>query len=286
MGISAADVKKLRDLTNAGMMDCKKALQETDGDMEKAKMLLREKGLADAAKRAHRTTSEGVVKVVENDTAVALAELNSETDFVARNDMFQSFADEMAQYVLTADADVDGEDDLSDEMKNKLKEIISTIGENITVGKCARMKKESDNFIATYVHGGGRIASMVRFKLSDGSASSKDEFQSYARDIAMQVASMAPVALDRDSVPESVVEEQKAVLRKQAQDTGKPAEIIEKMLDGQINKFFKEITLVDQAYIKDGKMTVTQLTKEIGNKVGADIKIDGYVRIEVGADSE
>lgn len=286
MAISAADVKKLRDLTNAGMMDCKKALEETGGDMEKAKLLLREKGLADAAKRAHRTTSEGVVKVVENDQAVALAELNSETDFVARNEMFQKFADDVADYVLNADNDVTGEADFSDDMKAKLKEIISTIGENITVGKCARMKKSAGKYIATYVHGGGRIASMVQFDISAPAAAEKSEFQDYAKDVAMQVASMAPVALDRDSVPESVVEEQKNILRKQAADSGKPSEIVEKMLDGQINKFFKEITLVDQAYIKDNKMTITQLTKDTGSKVGSDIKISGYVRIEVGADGE
>ena len=282
--ISAADVKALRDKTAAGMMDCKKALTETGGDMEAAEKILKEKGLSDAAKRVHRATKEGVVAIKENDSAVVVAEVYCETDFVARNDVFQKFADQVAEYILGESKEVKSADDFSAEFTETFKGTISTLGENITIGRISKIAKKDGSAVSTYIHGGGNIGVAVSFDLSDGAAADKDEFKAYARDVAMQVASMNPVALNRDGVPESVIEEQKDILRKQAEETGKPADIIEKMLTGQINKFFKDITLVDQTFVKDNKKTITQLTEEVGKSVGADITIAAYIRYMVGED--
>lgn len=282
MKIAAADVKKLRDKTGAGMMDCKKALAEAGGDFEQAVKHLKEKGLSDAAKRVHRATTEGVVSVAENEAGTAIAEVNCETDFVARNDVFQGFATAVAEYVLDKQDSVKSGDDFDNTMTEKMKEAIAKLGENITVRRCAFVPGGDKGYVSHYIHGGGRIGALVSFELGDKDAAKKDSFVQYARDVAMQVASMDPVALDRDAVPKAVADEQREILRKQALESGKPAEIVEKMLEGQMNKFFKEITLVDQAFIKDNKTTVSKLTKEVGKEIGTDIKIASYVRFMVG----
>jgi len=282
MRISAADVKALRDKTAAGMMDCKEALTEAGGDMAAAEKILKEKGLSDAAGRMHRETREGVVAIQENESAVVVAEVHCETDFVARNDVFQNFADQVAQYVLEESRAIQGADDFSTEFTETFKGTIATLGENISIGRIVKIARRDRHVISTYIHGGGKIGVAVDFELSDGAAGDRDEFKTYARDVAMQVASMNPLALDRDAVPQSVVEEQKEILRKQAAETGKPADIIEKMLTGQIDKFFKEITLVDQTFVKDNKKTIARLTEEVGEAVGVTIKIIGYTRFKVG----
>lgn len=281
--VSAADVKALRDKTAAGMMECKKALAQANGDMALAERLLKEKGLADAAKRVHRATKEGVVAIADGKDSVAVTEVYCETDFVARNDVFQKFANEVAAYVLGESKALTSIDDFSPAFVNdKIKGTIATLGENITIGRMKKLSRGANDAFASYIHGGGKIGVAVRFTLGDVAAADKDAFKVYARDIAMQIASMNPVALDRSSVPEAMVEEQKDILRKKAAESGKPADIVEKMLDGQIAKFFKEITLVDQAWVKDNKQTISQLTAAVGKEIGTTITIAEYVRFMVG----
>jgi len=281
-GISPELVKKLRDKTAAGMMDCKKALTETNGDFDKALLLLKEKGLADAAKRVARATKEGTIAAVTNGKAGVIVEVNCESDFVGKNEVFTEFAGKVAEAVLANGKPVAAIEDLDPATVELVKLTIAKLGENITIRRSNRLEGE---YVAGYVHG-GRIAAIVSFGLENAGAAGNEEFKSYARDVAMQVASMNPVALDRSSVPAKVVEEQKDILRKQAAESGKPAEIVEKMLDGQLSKFFKEITLVDQAFIRDNKFTIQQLTDEVAGKVGSKISIKGFTRYMVGEELE
>jgi len=282
--VAAADVKKLRDKTGAGMMDCKKALVETSGDFDKALLILKEKGLADAAKRAGRATGEGTVSIALNDSAASIVEVNCETDFVARNEVFQEFAAKLSGQILESGKDIKTGDDLTDDMTESLQASISKLGENITVRRSANVSKGENGLLTSYIHGGGKIGVVVSFELSDVAAGAKDAFTAYAKDVAMQVASMNPVSLDRTSVPQKVIDEEKDLLTKKAAESGKPADIVEKMVEGQLTKFFKEITLMDQAYVKDNKLTITKLTEEVGKSIGADIKIISYVRFMVGED--
>ncbi|MDR2733047.1 MAG: translation elongation factor Ts [Spirochaetota bacterium] len=281
---SAEDVKRLRDKTAAGMMDCKRALTETNGDFEKAALILREKGLADAAKRVARATKEGVISSASNGKKAVLVEVNCETDFVAKNEVFAGFAALVAKGCLAGDKPYNSVDDLDAASGDELKLTISKLGENITIRRSAILSADN-GYVSCYAHG-GRIAAIVAFGMDKPELAENPEFQSYAREIAMQVASMNPIALDRSGVSDKVVEEQKDVLRRKAAESGKPAEIIEKMLDGQLAKFFKEITLIDQEYIRDNKMTVNDLTKATGDKLGAKITITGFKRFMVGEELE
>jgi len=284
--ISAKDVKALRDKTSAGMMDCKKALTDCNGDMEKAILILREKGLADASKRSDRATKEGTISIASTDKGVEIVEVNSETDFVSRNDTFRDFALEIAKFALESEKEIKAQADFSDELSEKMKQVISTVGENITVGRFARIAKTGSNFVAEYMHPDHQLGVLVEFELGDLSAADKDEFKTYAKDVAMQVASMSPIALDRSGVPEKVVEEQRAILTKKSLESGKPANIVEKMLEGQMKKFFKDITLVDQSFVKDNKMSITDLTNSIAKAIGTDLKITSFLRFKVGEEVE
>jgi small subunit ribosomal protein S2 len=281
---TAEDVKRLRDKTAAGMMDCKRALVETNGDFEKAMLLLREKGLADAAKRVARATKEGMIASASNGKKAVLIEVNCETDFVAKNEVFADFAALLAKSSLASGKEFNSVEDLDAATSDELKLTISKLGENITIRRSGSLSADA-GYVSCYAHG-GRIAAIVSFAFDKPELADNADFQSYARDVAMQVASMSPVALNRDGVPAKVIEDQKEVLRRQSAESGKPAEIIEKMLDGQLSKFFKEITLVDQAYIRDNKMTITELTKSVGDKLGAAITISGFKRFMIGEELE
>jgi small subunit ribosomal protein S2 len=277
---TAEDVKRLRDKTAAGMMDCKRALVETDGDFEKAMMLLREKGLADAARRVARATKEGVIATASSGKKAVLVEVNCETDFVAKNEVFSEFAALVAKFSLESGKECNSIEDLDAATGDELKLTISKLGENITIRRSVSLSAEN-GYVSCYAHG-GRIAAIVSFSLDKAELAENADFQSYARDIAMQVASMNPIALDRSGIPEKVVEEQKDLLRKQALESGKPAEIVEKMLEGQLSKYFKEITLVDQLYIRDNKTSIVELTKSVGDTLGGTITISDYKRFMAG----
>ncbi|MBQ3181910.1 MAG: elongation factor Ts [Clostridia bacterium] len=284
MAFTAADVKTLREITGCGMMDCKKALSATDGDQEKAIEFLREKGLATAEKKSGRVAADGIVYAnVENNVGVVL-EVNSETDFVAKNDEFLQFVADVAKQINTNNpADVDalleesfiaGEGTVKDALINK----IATIGENMSIRRFARY----EGIVETYIHAGGKIGVMVSFDVADAAKAETPEFKEFARDVAMQIAAFNAAYLDRDSVPADVVAKETEILMAQAMNEGKPANIAEKMVAGRINKYFKEICLVDQAFIKDDELTVAGYAKKVAGELGTEIKITNFVRFEKG----
>ena len=287
MAFTAKDVQALRERTNCGMMDCKKALTEADGDMEKAVEILREKGLAAATKKAGRIAAEGVVlATVDPDTKVGVViEVNSETDFVAKNESFMDFVRSCAKTVAAhKPADVDAllklpAVGMNMTVEEELRDKILTIGENMKI----RRFTFAEVPLTTYVHGGGRIGVMVTF---DTDCADKDGFEAYAKDIAMQVAAINPLYLDEAAVPADVIEKEKEILTAQiANDEklkNKPAQIIAKMVDGRIGKYFKENCLMDQAFVKNGDLTVAQYTAETAKTLGGSIKVTGFVRFEKG----
>ena len=282
MAFTASDVKTLRERTGCGMMDCKKALTEADGDMEKAIEVLREKGLAAVAKKAGRIAAEGiVVSVVDKEKKVGVVlEVNSETDFVAKNADFVAFVNRVAKVIVDSNpADVEAlmscKDATGEDVASMLQEKVLTIGENIQIRRFERLEGD----MIAYVHGEGRIGVMVMF---DTDVADKEGFEAYGKDVAMQVAAATPNFLDRASVPAEVIEEEKKVLTAQAINEGKPANIAEKMVMGRIGKFYKENCLVEQPYIKDGDISVAKFLEGVAKEIGMDFKVTGFVRYEKG----
>ncbi|MBR3152005.1 MAG: elongation factor Ts [Clostridia bacterium] len=271
--ITAELVKQLREKTGAGMMDCKKVLTETDGDMEKAAELLRERGIAKAAKKSSRIAAEGLVcAYVSDDKKVgAVVEVNAETDFVAKNEEFKTFVAEVAEQVakknpssvedLLAQKYLDSDKTVQEVLTDK----IATIGENMTIRRFERF--ESDGLVESYIHGDGKIGVLVNFEKGDSET---------AKDICMQIAAARPEYLDRESVPEERVAKEMEILKAQAMNEGKPAEIAEKMVQGRIGKFYGEICLLDQEFVKDSSVKVGQLLNQKG------YKIVEYARFEKG----
>jgi len=283
MAFTAQDVKTLREMTNCGMMDCKKALTETDGDMDKAVEFLREKGLAKAAKKAGRIAAEGLVDAtVYGNVAVAL-EINTETDFVAKNAEFVKFVSDVSKVVADSNpADIEAlkAEKLYDgqTVGEALTEKIATIGENMNLRRFARYEGVN----VAYVHGGGRIGVLVNFKLGDDSKADNDTFKVAAKDIAMQVAAAMPQYVQQNEVPAEVVEKEKEILKVQALNEGKPEAIVDKMVMGRIQKFYKEVCLVEQPYIKDPDLSVAKFLKNVAAEIGTDIEIVKFTRFEKG----
>ena len=285
MGFTAKDVVALREKTGVGMMDCKKALTEADGDMEKAVDILREKGLAASVKKAGRIAAEGIAyaKVSENGRIAAAIEVNSETDFVAKNVGFQQFVDTCANTVIDANpasledllaTKAAGSDMTVDEL---VKEKILTIGENIKVRRFARY----EGAVTSYVHGGGRIGVIVKFDTTDAIADT-DAFKEYGKNVAMQIAAVNPSYVSSEDVPADVVEKEKAILKEQVVNDGKPEAIAEKIVLGRIGKFFKDVCLNEQQYVKDSDMTVLSYTDSVAKELGGSIKILEFTRFEKG----
>ena len=283
MAFTAQDVKTLREITGCGMMECKKALTEADGDQDKAIELLRERGLAAAAKKASRIAAEGVVKayVDEAKKVGVVIEVNAETDFVAKNAEFQAFVDTCAKTVVEANpADVDALNackGVGSEMtiSELTTEKIQTIGENIKIRRFARY----EGAVATYIHAGGSIGVMVKF---DTDVADKEGFAEYGKDVAMQVAAANPSYLTEAEVPAEVLEKEKEILKVQAINEGKPEAIAEKMVQGRIKKFYKENCLIDQEFIKDGDQTIKSYTDAKAKELGGKIEIVSFVRFEKG----
>ena len=282
MAFTAKDVQLLRERTGVGMMDCKKALESTDGDMDKAVEVLREKGLAAAAKKSGRIASEGMVYAYVDESALTgvVLEVNSETDFVAQNEGFQDFVKLVAQTVVKQNpTDVDALLNLTanggSTVVSLLHDKVLTIGENIKIRRFERLEGD----LITYVHGGGRIGVIVKF---DTDVAEKPGFKEYAKDIAMQIAAMNPRYLDKSEVPQDVVDQEKKVLTVQAMNEGKPQNIAEKIVIGRIGKFFKDICLVDQEFVKNAEQTVTNYTEQAAKELGGKIKIVKFVRFEKG----
>ena len=282
-GISAKDVKALRDSTGAGMMDCKRALTDAEGDVERATELLRERGLAKAGKRAGRETSEGAVVFSASDGRGALIELGCETDFVAKTPDFQGLAQNVADAVAAAGGIDDADAALGAKMEggtvdDVIKAAVAKVGENIQLKRVASV--EVGGVTGGYVHGQGKLGVLVALETSV----SGDEVSAVAKDIAMHVAAHdpTPVAVDRDAMPEDVVAKERAFLTNQALESGKPENVVEKMVDGRINKFFSEHCLVEQAFVKDPDKSVRDILGEAGKAAGGEIKVARFVRFKLG----
>ena len=277
-------VKELREMTDAGMMECKKALVEADGDMDKAVDVLRTRGLAAAAKKAGRATNEGTVMTVvaEDAKSAAVVELNCETDFVGMNEKFKAYAEKLGRAALAANAaDVEALKAASYEgesVEDIHTDAIHVLGENIQLPRATTVAAGG---VATYIHGGGKIGVVVTFDV-EGIDPASEGFQTYGRDVAMQVAAASPVAATRESVPAEVVEHEKAIYKAQAAESGKPENIQEKMATGRLEKFYKENCLTEQAFVKNPDQTVNQYTEEAAKNLGGSIKVTGFVRWALG----
>ncbi len=289
MAFTAKDVQALREKTNVGMMDCKKALTEADGDMDKAIDILREKGLASAAKKASRIAAEGVV-VAYNDEAAqvaALVEVNCETDFVAKNADFISVANNIAKTVVEknpADLDALLAETISGgsmTVADAVQDLFLKIRENMKVRRFIRVEGK----VATYIHGGGTVGVMVEFDTDDATAAN-DAFKVMGKDVAMQVAAMSPSYLDEAAVPAEVVEKEKEInmaqLNEDPKMAGKPDQVKAKIIEGKIKKYFTEVCLLNQAFVKDGDINVATYIANVAKEIGADIKATGFTRFAKG----
>ena len=288
MAFTAQDVKTLREITGCGMMDCKKALTNADGDMDKAVDFLREQGLAKQAKKAGRIAAEGVAYACTNDdlSVGVVVEVNAETDFVAKNDSFMDFVKACANTIIEQNpADVEAlmacKTESGETVDEALKNLILVIKENIKVRRFTRY----EGVCSAYVHGGGTHGILVNFETTND-IDAKDEFVAYGKDIAMQVAAANPGYVDEASVPAEVVAKEKEIMLAQmAQDpktANKPEAVKVKMIEGKIKKFFKENCLVDQEFVKDGDLTVAQYTAKVAKDLGGEIKIVKFARFVKG----
>ena len=287
MAISAKDVMELRKQTDCGMMECKKALTEADGNFEKAIEILRERGLATAAKKASRVAAEGMVYAdyCPKCKVGVVIEVNAETDFVAKNDKFVAFVKEATQVIMKQNpADVEAlmNCKMGDETVDQaLKELILVIKENIKVRRFVRY----EGVCSAYVHGGGTHGILVNFETTNG-IEAKDEFVAYGKDIAMQVAAANPSYVDEAAVPAEVVAKEKEILLAQMandpKNANKPDAVKQKMIEGKIKKYFKENCLVDQEFVKDGDLSVAQYTAKVAKDLGGDIKIVKFTRFQKG----
>ena len=287
MAITAGMVKELREMTGAGMMDCKKALTETNGDMDAAVEFLRKNGQAKAEKKAGRIAAEGIVKtVVKDDKVAAIVEVNSETDFVAKNDEFQGFVDTVVNQVVESDAaDMDAfmaepwAADASKTVKDALVEKIAVIGENLNIRRFEKVSAEN-GCVVSYIHGGGRIGVLV----AADTDVVNDEIKTCLKNVAMQVAAMSPKYVSRDEVSQEYMDHEKEILLAQAkkENPEKPDNIIEKMIIGRLNKEMKEICLLDQVYVQDSDLTVAKYVDKVAKENNAKVKVTKFIRFETG----
>lgn len=283
MEITAALVKELRDKSNAGMMDCKKALQETNGDIEKAMDYLREKGLSKASKKADRIAAEGLTTALisEDGKKGVVIEVNSETDFVAKNEEFRGFVELAAKVALDEPADVEAlkahklEDGKT--LQDTLTEKIAKIGENMSIRRFA-VEKVNDGKVVSYIHAGGKISVIVALE-SEGD---KEALETLGKDLAMQVAAMNPKYISIDDVDQDFIAHEREILIAQALNEGKPQNIVEKMVEGRLQKELKEVCLLEQAFVKDGDISVKKHIENTAKSIGKAIKISGVKRFEVG----
>lgn len=285
--ITAGLVKELREKTGAGMMDCKKALTENDGDMEAAIDWLRTKGLAKAAKKAGRVAAEGLIGIAGSGTSGAVVEVNSETDFVARNEQFQSMVKQIAGQALDAGGDMDKLGSMTFAGSDKaitdyVQEMVGTIGENMSVRRTAQLSV-GNGVVASYMHnaaapGLGKIGVLVALE-SEGD---KDKLEAFGKQVAMHIAATSPLALTREEVDPAVVERERSVFIEQARESGKPENIIEKMVEGRLRKFYEEVVLISQIFVIDGETKIEKAVEAAGKDAGAPVKLAGFVRYELG----
>ncbi|MCO5157353.1 MAG: translation elongation factor Ts [Aquamicrobium sp.] len=287
MSISAAQVKQLRDMTGAGMMDCKAALAETNGDIDAAVDWLRKKGIAKADKKAGRTAAEGLIGVAADGTSAVVVEVNSETDFVARNEAFQDLVRSVAEVALGTDGTRDAVGAATYPTTGKpvdeaIKDAVATIGENMNLRRSAKLAVPA-GVVATYIHnaaadGLGKIGVLVAIETT-GDA---DAARAFARQVAMHVAATSPLALTPEEVDPAAVAREKEIFAAQARESGKPENIIEKMVEGRMRKFFEEVVLLKQAFVMNPDLTVEAALKAAEKDIGAPAKLAGFVRFALG----
>ncbi len=286
--ITAAIVKELRDKTNAGMMDCKKVLSETNGDIEASIKLLRERGIAKAGAKADRAANEGIItaRVNADSTSAILMELNCETDFVSKNESFQAFVGEIAD-VLAAGSAADhtaalalkkGDLTIEDTVKSKVVEI----GENLQFRKYARYDAAPGGVVAAYIHPPGKVGVLIEVSTTKAGTGSSESFRELIKDLTLHIAACAPKGLRREDIAQSIVDNEMDIFRARLAESGKPANIIENILKGQIGKFFAESCFLEQPFVKDDKVTVTQLLEQKGKELGDTLGVTRFVRFGLG----
>ncbi len=285
MAVTAAMIKELRELTGVGMSDCKKALVEVDGDVQKAVEFLREQGLAAAQKKAGRVAAEGLVKAyVEGNTGVVV-EVNSETDFVSKNQIFVDYVTDIAKAAVKTTAE-DIEGFLKDEwtysesatVQDELNAKIAVIGENLNIRRFGKIEAQDGEGLITYIHGGGKVAVLLHLTCKELTA----DVEEAGKNISMQIAAMNPKFVDKSEVSEDFIENEKSVLKQQALNEGAKPEFVDKMIIGRLNKQLKEFCLLDQEYVKGDKQTVADYLKEVSTAVGFDVTVKSFVRFETG----
>ena len=282
--ITAQTVKELRERTGAGMMDCKKALTKTDGDIEKAIEFLREKGLAAAAKKAGRVAAEGLVKtaISADNKKAAIVEVNCETDFVAANDQFIAFVDSVANFVLENDFNtveelLEAKLNEEDTVKSAITKLIANLGENMTVRRFKKFAVEKGS-VQTYIHGGGRIGVVVEVACDNDS----EVLTEVGKELCMQVAAANPLFVAEADVDQESIQKEKEIYRVQALNEGKPENIVDKMVEGRIKKYYKEVCLDSQQWVKDGDKTIAKFLEEKSKEAGAPITVSSFARFERG----
>ena len=292
--ITASQVKELRECTGAGMMECKKALFEADGNLDSAIDILRTRGLAALAKKAGRATNEGTIAAfVSADSKVGvLVEVNSETDFVGRNEEFTSFAAELAEHIV-AKSPNDVEHLMTQELSGRgitveglFGEKVSKLGENMGVARFAREEVLGSGAVASYIHGGGKIGVLVIVSFNNAATAESAAFKQFGRDVAMQIAAASPYFVRREDADPATVEHELSIYKAQAAESGKPDNIQEKMAQGRLEKFFKEVALVEQAFVKNPDQTVAQYAAGTGKAVGDELTIVGFTRFVLGESAD
>jgi elongation factor Ts len=282
MDIKASEVKALREVTGAGMMECKKALVDAEGDFAKAEKALKEKGLAAVEKRADRATNEGKVFVKIAGAKAALVEMATETDFVARNPDFIALGNKLAEEVLAK-----GYTEVVPALAAQVTDLATKIRENMSLKRVKVVSGGANDYLTSYIHGDGAIGVVVKLSADKAAAVQDDKVKAFAFDLALHIAAFNPMAMDRSKVDAAHLAEQEAIFRKQMEGDekmkGKPANVVDNILKGKVNKYVADICLVDQGFVKDEKMTVAKAVEELGKSVGAKLTIAEYVYFRVGA---
>lgn len=287
MAVTTDKIKQLRQMTGAGMIDCKNALVEAGGDIDKAVKVLREKGLAAAAKKAGRIASEGIVEIAINDdeTKGIVVEVNCETDFVAINEDFKAYVSRIAEQILKSSTTNLDEflkekwiDDDSVTVEEAVSQKIAIIGENITIRRFGVLEHNTKDIFASYIHGGGKMGVLLQIQ----SEIVNDTLREAGKNICMQIAAMYPKYISRDDIPEDFIESEREILRSQALKEGKPEKIVDKMVAGRLNKQLQEYCLLEQAYVKDGEITVKQYLENIGKEIGSEVTLKEFICYERG----
>jgi elongation factor Ts len=284
VSVNAGDVKRLRDRTGAGIMDCKKALMESEGNLEGAIKYLKEKGLADAKKRSGREAKDGKIAVSfsGDGNRVLMVEINCETDFVSRTPEYEKFTQEMADDLLKEG--VSNVQEIPDALKTKVKDAIAGFGENILLRKVETFMKSDPkrSVFHSYIHLGGKVGVIAEFTVDGDGLAGREEVQELMKNLLLQIASMGPLSISRDDFPKQVLDEQREIFMTQARESGKPEAILAKIVQGRINKFFSEFCLLEQKYVKDGNLTVKQYLDGVAQEVQGGIEIKRFARFKLG----